>query len=315
MPRRTNDFQRLIYLIHHQVAAGATVTESKFLFDRLSGKPVEVDIVIEGKVGEIPFAFGIECTAESRPATVEWVREMIGKHSDLPLNKTVLVAKSGFTKEATDKALAHGVDAITLKEAEDTNWTAFIQKLDGFNFRRVNLRWISSEVRCHRPPKIGDPQTAFGPHSMVREAGGTKSWALRDYINAILRDEDVFRSVMEQLSEKSESRFDFIVKWNCVEDASIQDDQGNIWGMNSLEISAVAMVDSFPLEFETGQFMGAQVAYGAASIVGNNESSSGKILVMVVGKENKPDTGAVMVDGVEGIFSFKFETEEEKSGE
>ena len=40
---------------------------------------------------------GIECTAGGRPATVEWVNEMIGKHGELPVDKTILVSKSGFT--------------------------------------------------------------------------------------------------------------------------------------------------------------------------------------------------------------------------
>ena len=75
MPRRTNPFQQLIYLIQHHLAACATVTESKFLVDKQTGGQVEVDIVVETKVGGILLVVGIECTAQARPATVEWVRE------------------------------------------------------------------------------------------------------------------------------------------------------------------------------------------------------------------------------------------------
>jgi hypothetical protein len=51
MPKRTNDFQRLIYLVRVNLADGATVTESKMLKDRITGTMREVDICIEGSVG------------------------------------------------------------------------------------------------------------------------------------------------------------------------------------------------------------------------------------------------------------------------
>jgi hypothetical protein len=38
MPKRSNEFQRLIYLVHVNLAAGATVTESKMLRDRITGR-------------------------------------------------------------------------------------------------------------------------------------------------------------------------------------------------------------------------------------------------------------------------------------
>ena len=36
MPKRSNNFQRLVYLVQVNLAAGATVTESKMLRDRLT---------------------------------------------------------------------------------------------------------------------------------------------------------------------------------------------------------------------------------------------------------------------------------------
>ena len=54
MPKRSNDFQKLIYLIHHQLANQAIVTESKFLHDGAANIDREVDIVIETQVGNYP---------------------------------------------------------------------------------------------------------------------------------------------------------------------------------------------------------------------------------------------------------------------
>ncbi len=38
MPKRSNNFQKLIYLIHHQLANEAIVTESKFLHDKAANE-------------------------------------------------------------------------------------------------------------------------------------------------------------------------------------------------------------------------------------------------------------------------------------
>ena len=95
MPKRTNEFQKLIYLIQHQLADDAIVTESKLLLDNTTGKKVEVDIVVDTQKGGIPIIIGFECTAKTRPATVEWINQMIGKHQGLPTDKVVLVSKSG----------------------------------------------------------------------------------------------------------------------------------------------------------------------------------------------------------------------------
>ncbi len=104
MPKRSNPFQQVVKLLHEQFSDGGVVTESKQLPDSRTGNLCEVDIVIEVKVADYPVIISVECTDHKRPATVEWVREMWAKHSDLPTNKLILVSRSGFSQEAgTDK--------------------------------------------------------------------------------------------------------------------------------------------------------------------------------------------------------------------
>jgi hypothetical protein len=50
MPQRSNEFQKLVYLVKRQMAAGAKVTESRMLVDRITGTEREVDICIETSV-------------------------------------------------------------------------------------------------------------------------------------------------------------------------------------------------------------------------------------------------------------------------
>ena len=127
MPKRTNEFQQLILLIQSQLASSdAEVTESYTANDTQTQSKTEVDICIYQCVNGIPIRIGMECNSEKRPATVEWVREMLGKYAAIEINKLVLVAKSGFTKEALSKAESNDVLALTLEEATNANWRDLI---------------------------------------------------------------------------------------------------------------------------------------------------------------------------------------------
>lgn len=107
MPKRTNPFQHLIALIEATTQAGSTsVTESVELEDKITGELREIDIVISSSGSSHPFTVGVECKGggnRPRPVSVEWVEEMWGKHTSLPTDKLVLVAKAGFTKSARKK--------------------------------------------------------------------------------------------------------------------------------------------------------------------------------------------------------------------
>jgi hypothetical protein len=129
MPRRSNPFQRLMFLIHEKLAGEATVTESASLKDIRTGQHREVDILIETRVADSLLRIGIECTTGSRPATVEWVERMIGKHRDLPTDKLLLVSESGFTANAREKASLNMVETIGLGQALEADWTAIVNKL------------------------------------------------------------------------------------------------------------------------------------------------------------------------------------------
>ena len=90
MPKRSNEFQRLIYLVRVNLAAGATVHVSKMLRDRITGHEREVDVCVEGIVGGTPVNVCIECSDRSRRADVTWVDEMKSKHERLPTHALIL---------------------------------------------------------------------------------------------------------------------------------------------------------------------------------------------------------------------------------
>lgn len=113
MPPRSNDYQRVVYFIQKHLAADAEVTESAMLNDRRTGQPREVDVLVQGTMHGIPVAIAIEVRDRARKATVAWVEASRGRYEDLPVDKLVLVSRSGFTAAALAKASAYGIEAVT----------------------------------------------------------------------------------------------------------------------------------------------------------------------------------------------------------
>lgn len=170
MPARTNAFQRLVRAIQGHFSRSGTVTESRFLQDRDTGSPVEVDIVIEEKVGGHNVLVGIECTSGKRKATIEWYREMRAKHADLPIAKTVLVSEPGFTKEVHKKAAKDNVTLLTLGQAQSFKWESLFAKLrDGtvadvrFDLRKFSVKFKTSVNESDAKP--------FGATAIVKGPG------------------------------------------------------------------------------------------------------------------------------------------------
>ncbi len=100
MPARTNPFQQLVKILHDRLDSSAEVTESAMLTDRLTGQPVEVDIVVRHEVSGYPVVVSIECRDHKRRQGPGWLDEMVGKHRYLETSRLVLVSSSGFTATA-----------------------------------------------------------------------------------------------------------------------------------------------------------------------------------------------------------------------
>jgi hypothetical protein len=118
MPKRTNEFQRLIAAIERELAPlGAVVTESKLVKDLRTGTEREVDIAIESTVAQHSIMITIGCRDHGRPADIQWIDALVGKYRDLPVDKVVAVSRSGFSKIATQRAAQVRIATITLETA------------------------------------------------------------------------------------------------------------------------------------------------------------------------------------------------------
>lgn len=197
MPRRSNLFQKIIKHVYDQmVPLGATITESAMVRERQTGREREVDIPIEHDVAGVEVRIAIEVRDRGNVDDVEWIDSMIGKYSDLPIDKRVAVSRSGFSKGAVAKARAHGIETKTLCEVLDIDWPfEFIRP--GFALVERNDRVL--EITCELVPPLEGPLTA--QHQFVDQTGerkGTLADLVRDYYES---------RFLPQLSQELKSRF------------------------------------------------------------------------------------------------------------
>lgn len=129
MPKRTNEYQKLILAINqHLASSDAIVTESRMLWDALSEQNREIDILIEDNSGPYKVTIGIECTAKSRPVGVPTMEQLINKHKSVGIQKTVIVSKSGFAVSAKKYAKKMQIDAISFGQALTKPWPSYLNK-------------------------------------------------------------------------------------------------------------------------------------------------------------------------------------------
>ena len=87
----------IYYVKRHYAPPEVEVTESKMMTDRDTGEQREVDIVMEGTIGDEPVVISIEVSTGTRPKGSPWVESMLSKHDRMPTNRLVLVSWSGFS--------------------------------------------------------------------------------------------------------------------------------------------------------------------------------------------------------------------------
>jgi hypothetical protein len=296
MPKRTNTFQKLIYVVERYLAKEAVITESKFLIDKQTGSPVEVDIVIESSIGGLPLIIGIECTAKNRPATVEWVREMVGKHSNLPIDKTILVSKSGFTQEAAAKAQACGFVAITLKEVQNTDWLSFLNALKSslHGMGQYEFSVAHKSLVVHVASKDGFVQLTLEPLTMFYNQEGELRGNLWGYVFLSMKNRTINDSMLDEfLNHYWEGtagyyKFTYTLNWQDSENAFLQDKGDIKYKILAIELEIDAHIyEPIPVEIKTGQFMNTDVIYAATVNSSQGNISEKESLLVMFWKDGK----------------------------
>lgn len=149
MPARSNHFQKLVKAINHHLApAGAKVTESAMLYDSEAETDREIDILVESTILNCSLKIGIECTTEAAPLDVRKIESFKEKHRKVGINKTIVVAKNGFSDSAKKYAEKHNIRLLTFKAAQKENWAKKFELLQGLSVygRNYHLRSVSAVI-------------------------------------------------------------------------------------------------------------------------------------------------------------------------
>src|SRR5262245_6390790 len=111
MPKRTNEFQKLITRIYARlVPEGGWVCESAMVKERGGRTEREVDVLLTHRAFGTVLRIAVECHDRKRHDDIEWIDSLIGKYKDLEVDKVIAVSASGFSRAAQEKADANRID-------------------------------------------------------------------------------------------------------------------------------------------------------------------------------------------------------------
>jgi hypothetical protein len=273
MPKRSNEFQRLIYLVRVNLAAGATVTESKMLRDRITGREREVDVCVEGVVGGTPVIVSLECRDHVRPADVAWVEQMKTKHDRLPTSALILASRSGFTREAREVARVYGLEAISFDEVQRTDFSTLLKATSALWSKCVTFSANKVVASVLPTLKLPAENVAVRPDHDVYDTNGSLLGSMGELVKLALNSPAALHQLF---SEGEEEHRRFELRWQPP-----LDQHGNPIYLKKVEPSVLREIQSIkiegPCEFKIREFglrrgnLGeVEVAWGKTELFGKD---------------------------------------------
>ena len=273
VPARSNDFQRLVFLVKQQFQGATRVTESKLLVDLVTGDSREVDVVIEGEIAGLPVMASIECRDHQRTADVRWVDEMSEKHRRLPTNALVLASRSGFSDGARKAAERLGVQLLSLQENEDVDLKPLLTPgghlwAKTFDLSVEKVVAITIEGEGVPPKRV----RLFPSNNLYATDGDYRGMAL-GMVEAFLRDPRIPERLARDATEEHKW-FQFSVEGPTLKTGSpvcLQElDSKRYVPIGSLEILGGCRVSVGEFRMRQGRLGPMQVSWGTADLDGKS---------------------------------------------
>lgn len=266
MPKRTNEYQRLILSItRHLSQTDAKVSESKMLWDCEFEKEREVDICIEQVVAGVPIIVGIECTDLSRPVGTQKVEALHTKHKNMGVNKTIIVSRSGFTQSVETFAKKRNVELLSFGKAMKRSWPSYMDRLKEMTIVHYEARVESIGISFN--PE--DEAAGFIP-SLSNEVEVSGRWcAISDYSFALFRSgPNGSLGNMPKgrgLEVKSGSYED---SWAFDPELRIRDETGSMARCSRLSVKFSVNTHKRPVKLSYDKYHSNDVAYGKSGPLG-----------------------------------------------
>lgn len=211
MPQRSNEFQRLVFLVKKVLAGSAVVTESKMLADRRTGSPREVDVCIEAVVSNHNVTVSIECCDHGRPADVTWVERMKAKHEHLATNALVLASRSGYTDEAVAVAQAEDIEIVRYEELEQEEDVRKIFGLGSSAWARIyKLSPTKVVATTAATGDLPDERVSLASDHAIYTAQGIEMCSVMQLVKVVLAARQISEAFAQ---EGNESHRSFTVSW------------------------------------------------------------------------------------------------------
>jgi len=266
MPKRTNEYQKLILSINkHLSHTDAVVTESRMLWDCEFETDREVDICIEQVVAGTPVIVGIECTDLSRPLGPQKVEALHAKHKNLGIHKTIIVSKSGFTRTVEAFAKKRGVELLSFGKAMKRSWPTYMDKLKEMKIVHYEARMEFISIGFN--PEDGQAEFYPGIRNEVKFDDG--------WINIVDYSYALFRSGSNGSLLNMPKGQRLKAKSGCYEDAwefnpelKIRDDKGCLARCSRLSVKYRVQLHESPVKMKYDQYLSNDVAYGETGPLG-----------------------------------------------
>ena len=235
MPKRSNEFQKLVYLIKKQMAGTGTVTESKLLLDRLTESEREVDICIESLVGGHKLVISIECQDRERPADVSWVEQMKAKHERLPTNALVLVSRSGLTTEALKVAKLSGIETLAFEDLGEQAVARIFGPLGTLWAKELTLSPTKVVIRVAAVNDLRPEDVATTPDNWIHSIQGDFIATVKEYVEVAFKSVKVLEMIGKDATDEHVA---FVIEW-----ASPTDEDGQPLCLKKIEPSVLRPIE------------------------------------------------------------------------
>ena len=292
MPKRSNQFQRLVLLINRCLAGNAQVIESAMLKDKITGESREVDVLISTDVSGYKVDIAVEVVARGRKADATWVESMYAKHSDLPTDKLILVSEKGFYIPALEKAKFYGIETVTIESALAADWKMAIELTTTGIFELTNFKY-----KCAVIYEFSDGnRQQLDVSSNLCITNESKQTTLDELVHQVLGLQEIKDAIYPRIVSMNEREFWFSYSipgglWNT-----------EIEGEKALAIELRVGLDvehaRTPVEFSTGKYK------DALFISGVSLPNSSELLFVLLKKPDGTSEGAIInKDGIRKLIA------------